>query len=95
MRQTLRTMWAPSTAKGRLEGVATGIEREWLRQWSRAAAALEDQRARELAAMSGDDAVAAAEAVLEMAALAPLDPRRVSWSGLVDQQALLHRRRPA
>jgi hypothetical protein len=76
----------------RLDRVPSEAEREWLRQWSRATTALADQRGRELAAMSDEDALAAADAVLDLAALAPLNPDRVSSSGLVEQQALFHRR---
>ena len=43
--------------------------------------------------MSDQDALAASEALLAMALVIPLKPERITDSGLVQQQALFHRRR--
>jgi hypothetical protein len=64
-------------------------------QWQQAAVALAGERVRELTSMTDEQALAAAESVLELAAAAPLSPDRLAFSGLVHQQALLHRRRRA
>jgi len=74
--------------------MSSKAERTWAAQWREAGKALAEQRARELATMTDEEALAASEAVLALAALAPLDPRRLEASGLVEQQALLHRHRP-
>ena len=61
-------------------------------QWRRAALALEEQRKRELRALSDQEALAASDALLALAVVLPLDARRLTGSGLVRQQALFHRR---
>lgn len=66
---------------------------EWMRQWRTAAAALADERARRLARLTDEEARAAVHALLDMARALPLPQERVRWSGLVEQQAILHRRR--
>jgi hypothetical protein len=53
---------------------------------------LEEQRWRELARLSESDALAAADALIAAAVLVPLPESRRTWSGLVEQQALFHRR---
>ncbi|MGH7277933.1 MAG: hypothetical protein ACREJG_04525 [Candidatus Rokuibacteriota bacterium] len=68
-------------------------QRAWLAQWRGAATELEEQHKLELRAMSDREALAASEALLSLALLMPLHPRRLGDSGLVRQQALLHRRR--
>jgi hypothetical protein len=65
--------------------------RRWIEQWNAAREALRVQRARELAALSDADALAAAEALLTVAASVDLPPDRRT-SGLVEQQALFHRK---
>lgn len=67
-------------------------EREWLQQWRRAAVALDEVRARELAHLSAADALAASETLLALGARVPLPPDRVTWSGLIDFQRRLHRK---
>lgn len=67
-------------------------QREWLRQGKEAGPALEAQRRRELAQLSDERTLGASEALLALATAAPLPPARLRWSGLVEQQALLHRR---
>ena len=61
-------------------------------QWRNAASELEEQRVSELQAMTGESAQAATLALLELGASLPTDPRRWNHSGLVEQQALFHRR---
>jgi hypothetical protein len=68
------------------------IERAWMTQWRIAAVELAEQRRRELRAMSPAAALAAGDAVLSIGAIAPLAPARLHDSGLVQQQALFHRR---
>jgi hypothetical protein len=63
-------------------------------QWRGAAVALAEQRARELRALTEEDARAAIVALLDLGASLPLSPERERTSGLVIQQALFHRKRP-
>ncbi len=42
--------------------------------------------------LSDERALAASEALLSLATTVTLNPGRVRWSGLVEQQALFHRR---
>ncbi len=67
-------------------------QRKWVRQWQAAREALRAQRACELAAMSDDEALAAADALLTVAAIVELPAASRAWSGLVQQQALFHRK---
>lgn len=64
----------------------------WMRQWKAAGPALREVRLRELRGLSDEEALAAADELLSMACLEPLPEERLVWSGLVEQQALLHRR---
>lgn len=64
-----------------------------MRQWRRAAVALEEQHRRELRALTEQEALAASDALLSLVLLLPGDPSRRRSSGLVRQQALFHRRR--
>lgn len=66
----------------------------WLRQWRAAGPALEEVRRREIRELADEQAIAATDELLSLAHLTPLPPERLHWSGLVIQQALLHRRRP-
>jgi hypothetical protein len=68
-------------------------QRAWMEQWRSAAKALEEQRKQELGAMSDAEALAASEALLSLALVVPINPDRLTDSGLVQQQALFHRRR--
>jgi hypothetical protein len=70
----------------------TAAQRAWMEQWRNAAAALAEQRRRELRALSDRDALAASEALLGLALLTPIKPARLIDSGLVHQQRLFHRR---
>lgn len=67
-------------------------QREWLRQWQGAGPALAEQRKRELREISESQALSASEALLSLATMVPLAPSRRTHSGLVEQQALFHRR---
>jgi hypothetical protein len=69
------------------------MEREWIAQWRQAAGALAEVRARELAALSDAEALAAADTLLAIGARAPLPVHRRTWSGLVEFQRLLRNRR--
>jgi hypothetical protein len=71
-----------------------GFAREWMAQWRAAASELAEQHARELRELTGEQARAAAESLLELGASLPLAPDRERTSGLVVQQALFHGRRP-
>ena len=64
-------------------------------QWRSAAIALAEQRARELGDLTDAEALAASAALLSLALAVPIDPARLTGSGLVRQQALLHRRSAA
>jgi len=64
----------------------------WMRQWRDAASALAEQRRRELATMTDEQALTASEALLALAADVPIPSKRISYSGLVEMQAALHRR---
>jgi hypothetical protein len=67
-------------------------QRAWAMQWRRAAVALEEQRRHELQVLTHQDALAASDALLALAASLPLAESRRTNSGLVRQQALFHRR---
>jgi hypothetical protein len=67
-------------------------QRRWIAQWQAARAALRAQRANELAAMSDEQALAAADALLTVASSSGLSPAARASSGLVQQQALFHRK---
>jgi hypothetical protein len=66
----------------------------WMAQWKAAGLALDEVRRREIRALTDEEALAAAEDLLSLPASTPLPPERLRWSGLVAQQAFLHRRRP-
>ena len=70
-------------------------EREWIRQWKNAGEALTEQRRSDLRRMTDAEALAAAENLLSLVETVTLNPARSVSSGLVEQQALLHRRSPA
>lgn len=70
----------------------TAIQRERLRQWSDAGPALAANRRKEFRHLSDERALAASEALLSLVTTVTLSPRRHRSSGLVEQQALFHRR---
>ena len=67
-------------------------QRAWMAQWLAGRSALREQRARELRVLTDALALAAAEALLSVGNLPGLPESRRTSSGLVRQQALLHRR---
>jgi len=69
------------------------LQRKLVLQWGETGRFLEELRRSELRAMSDEKGRAISEAVLSLAENLPLSPRRQTWSGLVEQQALFHRRR--
>jgi hypothetical protein len=68
-------------------------EREWLAQWRRAGAALEQVRSDDLANLSHAEALRAAETLLALSGSTPLPADRALWSGLIELQRQLHRGR--
>jgi hypothetical protein len=68
-------------------------ERAYVQGWAETGRLLEELRWRELAALDGDRALAASDALIEAALRVPLPEARRRWSGLVEQQAILHRRK--
>jgi len=60
-------------------------------QWRAAAPMLEQQRRRELRALTPERALAASEALLALGAAARPSLARQTHSGLVEQQRLFHR----
>ena len=67
-------------------------QQEWLRQWNDAGPALAANRREELSHLSEECGLAASEALLSLVTTVSLSPRRLNSSGLVEQQALFHRR---
>ena len=61
--------------------------------WREAGPELEVIKGRELRAMTPEQALEAADAVLDMASRGWWNPAREAWSGLVEQQALFERLR--
>jgi hypothetical protein len=74
----------------------TGTEqaRAWARQWSAAAVALAQQRELELRSLTPAQALAASDALLQLAEPARLSPQRWISSGLVEEQAILRSSTP-
>jgi hypothetical protein len=70
----------------------TTTQREWLNQWIDAGPALAAIRGEELLRLPEERALAASEALLSLVTTVALSPERLRWSGLVEQQALFHRR---
>ena len=68
-------------------------QQEWLQQWCRAAVALDQVRADELAQLRAADALAASDTLLALGASIRLPSSRVTWSGLIDLQRRLHEQR--
>jgi hypothetical protein len=66
-------------------------ERAYVRQWVETGRLLEELRWRELASLTPARGLDATDALIEAALLVPLPATRRESSGLVEQQALLHR----
>lgn len=63
-----------------------------IRQWREAGPALEEQKRRELRALTAERALRASDALLDLTSLTRLSDERRTHSGLVEQQRLFHRR---
>lgn len=72
-------------------GLSRSDQLAWLEQWRRATVELEEVRKRELRALTAEAALAAADNLLSLPAALMACPARRATSGLVEQQALLHR----
>jgi len=68
-------------------------QREYVRNWTETGRLLERVRWDELRALDPQSALRATDALLDAAVRVPLPPARRTWSGLVELQRLLHRRR--
>ena len=66
-------------------------ERAYVRPWVETGRLLEKLRWRELAALTAARGLEATDALIDAALLTPLPQSRRESSGLVEQQALLHR----
>ena len=66
--------------------------RAYVKQWVETGRLLEELRWRELSQLDDERARAAADALIDAALRVPLPRQRREWSGLVEQQALFHRR---
>jgi hypothetical protein len=66
-------------------------QRAWMEQWRQAARALEEVKYQELISLTEEEAWNKTERLLE---LASFYRRETETSGLVEQQAWFHRRRP-
>jgi hypothetical protein len=61
---------------------------QWMQSWRRAAIALEEVKREELARMTEAEALRATDRVLALVGTTYHDPRRMTSSGLVEQQRL-------
>ena len=66
--------------------------RTYVQGWAETGRLLEEQRWRELPALTEAEAIAASDALIRAALQVPLPESRRSWSGLVEQQDRFHRR---
>jgi hypothetical protein len=73
----------------------TSEARAYVKSWAETGRLLEELRWRELAAIDDQHALAAADALIDAALLVPLPATRRHSSGLVEQQSILHRAKPA
>lgn len=69
-------------------------QRAYVRRWAETGRLLEQIRWRELRALETASALRASDQLIAAALRVPLPPARRAWSGLVELQALLRRRRP-
>lgn len=65
--------------------------KQWAVQYRAAAVELLGQKRRELQALSDDEAARRADLLIESAQGSWVDPRRQTWSGLVDQQRIFRK----
>ena len=68
-------------------------ERAYVKNWIETGRRLEEIRWRELRDLDEADALEASGRLIDAALRVPLPDHRRRWSGLVDQQHLLHRHR--
>ena len=66
----------------------------YIKQWAETGRLLEEQRWTELARLDPEEGIKASDALIEAALAVPVPRTRHAWSGLVEQQAAFHRRRP-
>jgi hypothetical protein len=72
--------------------MATPDELRWIRQWQEAGPALEEQKRRDLRALTAERALRASDSLLDLTSRTRLSDERRTHSGLVEQQRLFHRR---
>jgi hypothetical protein len=77
----------------KLMSSAAQFEREWMAQWRRSTAALAQVRADELSHLPAADTLAATDTLLAIGATMPLSVERLTWSGLIEFQRYVYRRR--
>jgi hypothetical protein len=85
-------MRAQAEASYSLAVGSTDRARAYVQGWAETGRLLEEQRWRELSALSEAEAIAASDALIRAALQVPLPESRHSWSGLVEQQDRFHRR---
>jgi hypothetical protein len=68
-------------------------EEAWMAQWRNASRELDAVWRQELRAMTDEQALVAADELLSLVDPRELPEHRRVWSGLVEQQAVLHSRR--
>jgi hypothetical protein len=68
-------------------------ELRWVRQWQEAGVALQEEKRRELRALTPERALFLSDAVLSLRQPDTPRARGPAWSGLVEQQALFGRAR--
>lgn len=93
------SLFAPIMVIERMGGYAGNMQpeadRQYVKHWAETGRLLEELRWRELAGLDDERALAASDALIEAALLVPLPAHRRTGSGLVEQQARLHRRTTA
>ena len=67
--------------------------RAYVKGWVETGRMLEEQRWRDLALLDPRSALEASDALIEAALRVPVPEARQTWSGLVELQAVLHKRR--
>lgn len=72
--------------------MADMVRETWREQYRATSEALERIRAQELAALTEEEAL---RRIKSLRAFGPIWRERPAWSGLVEQQAVFHRRRAA
>ncbi len=69
------------------------LAKAYVKQWAETGRLLEEQRWRELSMLDTARALEVSDALIAAALRVPMPPARRTWSGLVEQQDLFHRRR--